>query len=529
MPISTDPEVAKDDSSPCFSNAIISSYLDYLKHSEWQSAIKEILTTLGIEESVLREVNQWHTATFQENFIHEIKNHVRESDLSYKVAKKVFEQKKLQFFSSVAGTLIDPLIIFRKLPEWTRRMNSYNSFEVQVVHDRLHSARIRITQNYRDRDRAFLNAELSAAARGSICGLLEFCDCTLLDLTVCESVEHGALKCVFEVAWTKKNFLLKAAGFLLISGGVYALLSRTKPETSITNLISSMAISLSAQLLFYGYCSKKALRESYRFQQKTLEDLRNIVDEKLSLNQALVSYQNQLTQTLTMASLGEISFGFAHDIAGPVTILKMNIEMLSKRMQSNADPASLKKLLASTEQAIQRVVRLTALVRSGLKGSEKKAQVQNLGQIASDLIALYRPYLERNQIEGSCELGEGNLELVTLDGAIEVILMNLLQNAARILTKCPVRKIVISVLPGPDKIELIVKDSGPGIPPERLANLWQRFGFSAESTGFGLYNVKKLADEIGAELEVTSNANGTAFTLHVPRATLAGDSTTHSA
>jgi signal transduction histidine kinase len=68
-----------------------------------------------------------------------------------------------------------------------------------------------------------------------------------------------------------------------------------------------------------------------------------------------------------------------------------------------------------------------------------------------------------------------------------------------------------------------VQDNGPGVPKEELPRLFDKFyrGATAEKTsngtGLGLYIVKRLAEDLGATVSVTSTPGaGALFRLTIP-------------
>ena len=67
---------------------------------------------------------------------------------------------------------------------------------------------------------------------------------------------------------------------------------------------------------------------------------------------------------------------------------------------------------------------------------------------------------------------------------------------------------------------VVVSDNGPGIPPELLDRIFERFfrapGAAARGTGLGLAIARELAERMDGRLLVTSGADGTRFTLELP-------------
>ena len=103
-------------------------------------------------------------------------------------------------------------------------------------------------------------------------------------------------------------------------------------------------------------------------------------------------------------------------------------------------------------------------------------------------------------------------ELVTIVG-------NLLENAIEAVNAVPdrrTRRIVLQITENETGLLVMVTDTGIGIPPERLAHIFDS-GFSTKATegrGYGMNLIRNIADRHSASLEVDSEPDtGTTFTL----------------
>ena len=94
-----------------------------------------------------------------------------------------------------------------------------------------------------------------------------------------------------------------------------------------------------------------------------------------------------------------------------------------------------------------------------------------------------------------------------VDGTkLRQVVINLMSNAIRLTERGYVRLRCEVVSREGDEVcvSVEVSDSGPGLPPERLARLTQRYGLSVGGSGLGLYLVQKLLESMGTELHATS-------------------------
>jgi signal transduction histidine kinase len=98
--------------------------------------------------------------------------------------------------------------------------------------------------------------------------------------------------------------------------------------------------------------------------------------------------------------------------------------------------------------------------------------------------------------------------------AIERILLNLVDNGIRHGGE----RVAITIRGqrAGDRVALAVSDSGPGVPAEHRAKLFERFhrgGTTAEGSGLGLAIARELASAMGGTLTLTGRST---FTLELP-------------
>src|SRR5690606_13667817 len=93
------------------------------------------------------------------------------------------------------------------------------------------------------------------------------------------------------------------------------------------------------------------------------------------------------------------------------------------------------------------------------------------------------------------------------------VIINLLVNAIEACAEAGVPEPQITILPGPgsrtDRIVLEVSDNGPGLPPDRLESIFERF-FTTKSEGFGigLAICRDVIERQGGSIHARLNATG---------------------
>jgi two-component system phosphate regulon sensor histidine kinase PhoR len=225
----------------------------------------------------------------------------------------------------------------------------------------------------------------------------------------------------------------------------------------------------------------------------------------------------------------------SHEIRTPLTVLAGFIETLQNLPLNEVDRTRYLGLMAQQSQRMQTLVNdlltLSRLEGSPVPGSGEWVSVQCLlAQCEQEALALSAVLSQQGQLGQSERQAH---QLVFLEGpAAEVAgvqaelfsaLSNLVSNAVRYTPAPGTVRVSWRVLEG-GQGELSVEDSGPGIAPEHLPRLTERFyrvdrSRSRETggTGLGLAIVKHVTQRHGAELKIQSRlGHGSTFTISFP-------------
>jgi signal transduction histidine kinase len=124
-------------------------------------------------------------------------------------------------------------------------------------------------------------------------------------------------------------------------------------------------------------------------------------------------------------------------------------------------------------------------------------------------------------VHATLDLDVDELDVACPASLLHLITVNLVGNALKFLDACPVRRVFVSAHGFEGWAELVVQDSGPGIPHDSLERIFEPFyrvpGGSAPGTGIGLATVRRIVDAHGGSVEVHSEmGRGTTFRVRIP-------------
>jgi two-component system phosphate regulon sensor histidine kinase PhoR len=209
----------------------------------------------------------------------------------------------------------------------------------------------------------------------------------------------------------------------------------------------------------------------------------------------------------------------SHELKTPLAAIQGYAEMLSEDT-GHADAAV---ILNHARRMSKLVEDLLALSRLEARSLDLKPRPFALGPFIGRAVQLVRPQAEAKAQTLAQETAAGPAELVTDEEALLQVLVNLLDNAVT-YTPAGGRVTVLTRIEPDGRAALAVRDTGPGIPPEHLPRLFERFyrvdkARSRElgGTGLGLAIVKHLAERLGGEAYIESRpGEGTEAGLRLP-------------
>lgn len=232
---------------------------------------------------------------------------------------------------------------------------------------------------------------------------------------------------------------------------------------------------------------------------------------------------NQMASALQRAeeSRRSMTADIAHELRTPLSVQRAHLEAL----QDGIYPLDLESLQPIQEQnhLLTRLVedlRTLALADAGELRLERVPT--DLGRLVNRVVDQFSHQANKQQVKIEWK-ADGDCPPISLDPArVEQILNNLLDNALRHVPQGGTITLTLSAHPG--QVVLSVRDDGPGIPPEALPHIFERFyrvdkgrSRSEGGTGLGLSIARKLAQALGGDLTAENHPQGGAvFKLTLP-------------
>jgi PAS domain S-box-containing protein len=235
----------------------------------------------------------------------------------------------------------------------------------------------------------------------------------------------------------------------------------------------------------------------------------------LSQSEKIREHSQQLEQR---AFLGEVSAIFAHEVRNPINSISTGLQLIGLKMEPDAPYADLVNRLQND------CTRLTHLVKSTLtfsKPVEYQIQPVDLTEMIPSILDRWGPRMTRLSIEYNFSSPAGRLLVKADPRAIEQVFVNLISNAIQAMEETG-GTLNIKMNPAdpqtnPPQCEIMIADSGPGIPDDVIGHIFEPFLTTKSSgTGLGLAITKRIVTAHEGNIFIESYPGGSMFRVLLP-------------
>lgn len=208
----------------------------------------------------------------------------------------------------------------------------------------------------------------------------------------------------------------------------------------------------------------------------------------------------------------------AHEIRNPLSSLDIHVQLLEEDL-GPLSPALREQLAPRLEIIRGELHRLESIVQHFLRLAGPSAldlELVQLSSIVAHVCALLRPEAAAREIEIISHLPESLPSLTADPVRLTQALMNLVINAMQAVNRKG--QIEVTVRANVRAVELTIHDNGPGIPPEKLAAIFDPyFTTKPEGSGLGLWIAQQIVIAHGGSLKAQNGSKGGAvFTMVLP-------------
>ncbi len=214
-----------------------------------------------------------------------------------------------------------------------------------------------------------------------------------------------------------------------------------------------------------------------------------------------------------LADIGQLAAKMAHEVRNPLSSIKGAAQLMRAEC-ANSD--NVREFLDIIIDEVNGLSRITTDLLDFARPAQLELEALDLNQTVAKTLSLMRPMLEDQRIIVRV-FPQPDLPLVVGDRKqLEQALRNLVLNAAQAMQDGG--RLTISLSAADGHATIAVRDTGPGIPAERMADIFQPFVTTkTKGTGLGLPIVRKIVDNHGGRIRVWSaEGEGATFLMSLP-------------
>jgi signal transduction histidine kinase len=327
-------------------------------------------------------------------------------------------------------------------------------------------------------------------------------------------------------------FQARARPFIL-QGGLRLLVGRDTRELKATQrlitraLLWGLAITLALALLGGVIMSRGMLRRIELINQTSRSIMAGDLSQRIptrgtndefdrlagNLNNMLVEIEH------LMHGIRHVSDNIAHDLRTPLTRLRNRLERLQIELEDGSPHREqVEQSIVDADQLLATFAALLRIARIEAGGHKANFKPVDLASLVRDAAELYEALTEAKQLHLATHIDEA----VAMNGDRDLLfqaLINLLDNAVKYTPEGG--NVSLELKRSGKTLDIMVSDTGPGIPENERDKVGQRFyrlerSRSTPGSGLGLSLVKAVAHLHHATLLFEDNAPGLKATLRLP-------------
>jgi signal transduction histidine kinase len=254
-----------------------------------------------------------------------------------------------------------------------------------------------------------------------------------------------------------------------------------------------------------------------RLEVPSRDEIGDLAREFDAMGRAIQEREHKLIRSERLATVGRMAAQITHEIRNPLASMGLYVELLGDELPAEGKDGEARRLATAIGTEIDRLSEITETYLRFVRLPRPKREPEDLGSLVTAVVEFARAELALAGVTLEVQVEPGLPEVAADENQIRQALLNLVRNAREAMTGGG--RLQVSVTAGaPGQLRIAIADTGPGIAPEHLANIFDPFFSTKEKgTGLGLPLVQQIVAEHGGRIEVASGAQGgTVFVINLP-------------
>jgi signal transduction histidine kinase len=322
-----------------------------------------------------------------------------------------------------------------------------------------------------------------------------------------------------------KIFSYGVIGYMLLAFLWWSVLLHNKNQDAFKAKAELLRLGMAAERLyiseahFLNSTAYQSLSQSYKRQQAMIVG-ETLVFAIIMIIGIILINRGYNKEVKAAKQQQNFLLSITHELKSPLASIKLVLQTLLKRKLNEEQTQMLaNRAVKESDRLNQLVTDLLLAARLESSYVLQKANVDWVG-LAKHCVQSVSENHEGVALTFQCDLDylEGYLD----ENAIEIALVNLLENAIKYADDAPI--IVLKLEKNFPSVKIEVIDNGPGIPNKEKELIFQKFYRigneevrKTKGTGLGLYIVKSIVEGHQGHIKVSDNpGKGSIFTIELP-------------
>lgn len=218
--------------------------------------------------------------------------------------------------------------------------------------------------------------------------------------------------------------------------------------------------------------------------------------------------QRQLVRAEKLAAVGQLTAGVAHEVNNPIAVIQGNLDLVRELLGPAAAPVAGE--LRLIDEQIERMRLIVTQLLQFARPTEYAGYVESLAPAAllEASLVLVAPLLAKAGIVVMRDFRAAGTVAMNRH-ELQQVLVNLLVNALQAMPDGGELHLSTRDWPDGGGVDLVVADTGPGLPDELRTQLFQPFVTrKPDGTGLGLWISQSLVERYGGEIRAANRLGG---------------------
>jgi C4-dicarboxylate-specific signal transduction histidine kinase len=228
-----------------------------------------------------------------------------------------------------------------------------------------------------------------------------------------------------------------------------------------------------------------------------------------------------LTHSHRVSLLGQLVAALAHELNQPLAAILANTQAAQRFLAGDgADPGEIAGILDDIVRDDKRAGNILHNLRALVSKRPPARRACCLNEVVRQVVEMTRGEMILRGIDTRVALAPGPAAVEGVCVELQQVVMNLLLNAAQAVAGSPPggRTVEIETRCAEGEAVVVIRDRGPGIPPDRMPRIFELFYSTKEDgLGAGLAIVRRIVTDHGGCVAARNHeAGGAEFTVVLP-------------